>query len=109
MTPKKFEIPNPTVKKATKPLTRLFASCTSDPSSEFEPVRRSVRIHGHSTTIRLEHAFWTVLQELAEMEEMTLAAMITAIQDHCHTTDQSNLASCLRVVCLKYMEMPDGD
>ncbi len=104
-----FGISKSGYEKATKPLARLFATCTSDPSSEFQPVRRSVRIHGHSTTIRLEHAFWTVLQELAEMEELTLAAMITVIQDHCLTTDQHNLASCLRVVCLKYMELRDGD
>ncbi len=109
MAPETLVVPKVTAKKAARPLGRLFASCTTDPSAEFEPIRRSVRIHGHSTTIRLENAFWTVLQELAEMEEMTLAAMITSIQDHCHTTDQSNLASCLRVVCLKFMEMPDSD
>ncbi|MBM3566562.1 MAG: ribbon-helix-helix domain-containing protein, partial [Alphaproteobacteria bacterium] len=52
----------------------------------------------------LEKAFWAVLEELAEKQGSTLAALVTRIHDHCVGTDQKNLASCLRVVCLKYIE-----
>lgn len=87
-----------------KPLARMFALCPTDPADEYMPVRRSIRLHGHSTTLRLEKAFWTVLEELAAKEGSTLAALITRIHDHCLGTDQKNLASCLRVVALKYIE-----
>lgn len=87
-----------------KPLTRMFALCPTNPEDEYMPVRRSIRLHGHSTTIRLEKAFWMVLEELAAKEGSTLAALITKIYDHCLGTNQKNLASCLRVVSLKYIE-----
>ncbi|MEK7820571.1 MAG: ribbon-helix-helix domain-containing protein [Pseudomonadota bacterium] len=85
------------------PLKRMFALCNTDQTVEYMPVRRSIRLHGHSTTIRLEKAFWVVLEELAEGEGTTLAGLITCIHDHCLNTNQKNLASCLRVVCLKYI------
>ena len=89
---------------AQKPLARMFALCPTDPSDEYRPIRRSIRLHGHSTTLRLEKAFWDVLEELAAKEGRTLAALVTRISDHCLGTDQKNLASCLRVVALKYIE-----
>ena len=82
----------------------MFALCPTDPSQEYKPERRSIRLHGHSTTLRLEKAFWAVLEELAAKQGTTLAQLITRIHDHCVGTDQKNLASCLRVVCLKYIE-----
>lgn len=48
-----------------------------------------------------------VLEELAAEEGSTLAALVNKIYDHCLGTDQKNLASCLRVVCLKYIELHD--
>lgn len=98
------EKPKPAVENAKRPLDRMFALCPADPSQEYKPLRRSIRLHGHSTTLRLEKAFWTVLEELAEKQGSTLAALITRIHDHCVGTDQKNLASCLRVVCLQYIE-----
>ncbi len=87
------------------PLARMFGICTAEQSHEFEPVRRSVRIHGHSTTIRLERAFWSVLEILAGEEGTSVAELITRIHDHCLTANDKNLASCLRVVCLKYINI----
>jgi len=87
------------------PLTQLFSLCSAEQALEFyTPVRRSVRIHGHSTTIRLERAYWTVMEDLAEKEGTTVAGLITKVHDHCQVSDQKNLASCLRVLCLKYVE-----
>lgn len=88
-----------------KPLDRLFGLCNVEQHLEFEPERRSLRIHGHSTTIRLERAYWTVLEILAEDEEVTVAALVTRIHDHCQVANDKNLASCLRVVCLKYINI----
>jgi predicted DNA-binding ribbon-helix-helix protein len=100
---------NPGLSKMEKisetPLEQLFNLCHAGKEIEFVPERRSIRLHGHSTTIRLERAFWAVLEELAEEEGITVTALITRIQDHCLITNLKNLASCLRVVCLKYINI----
>lgn len=87
------------------PLDRLFSYCNPEQTHEFAPIRRSMRIGGHSTTIRLERAYWTVLEEMAREEDSTLPALITRIAQHCLNTNDKNLASCLRVVCLKYINI----
>lgn len=87
------------------PLSKLFALCNTEQTVEYLPERRSLRIHGHSTTIRLERAFWSVLEVLAEEEGMPVAGLVTKIYDHCLVANQKNLASCLRVVCLKYINI----
>lgn len=88
------------------PLNQLFGLCSTEGQDiEFLPERRSLRIHGHSTTIRLERAFWNVLEELASQEDNTVAGVVTKIYDHCQFANQKNLASCLRVVCLKFINI----
>ncbi|MDA1090086.1 MAG: ribbon-helix-helix domain-containing protein, partial [Proteobacteria bacterium] len=73
------------------PLTRLFSVCSAEQAREFyTPVRRSVRIHGHSTTIRLEQAYWSVMEDLAEKEGTSIAGLITKVHDHCQFSDQKN-------------------
>jgi predicted DNA-binding ribbon-helix-helix protein len=87
------------------PLDRLFTYCNTEQTREYLPEKRSVRIHGHSTTIRLERAFWTVLDEMAAEQGVVAAALITRIHDHCLLNAERNLTSCLRVVCLKYINL----
>jgi predicted DNA-binding ribbon-helix-helix protein len=83
-------------------LGKLFSECTpEDVEKEFASDRRSIRIHGHSTTLRLEKSFWDSLEKLASDENMTVPELITAVHDHCPQTDSKNLASCLRVICLR--------
>ncbi len=87
------------------PLTRLLSTCSPEEAKElFTPERRSLRIHGHSTTIRLEQAFWMVLEGLAADEGTTISGLVTRINDHCQFSNQKNLASCLRVLSLKLTE-----
>lgn len=86
-------------------LAKLFDLCNTEQADEYLPTRRSLRIHGHSTTIRLEKAFWTVLDVISREEGITVAELVTKIHDHCQTANQKNLASCLRVVCLKYINI----
>ena len=83
-------------------LMGLLAECTPDEAArEFSTQRRSVRIHGHSTSIRLEKAFWEVLEQIAKRDGISLATLIATVHDHCQQIDTRNLASCLRVVCLR--------
>lgn len=86
-------------------LTHMFNACTTDQINEFIPEKRGFRIHGHSTTISLEHAFWSVLEEMARNENLTLPETIELIHDQCLVANDKNLASCLRVICLKYVNI----
>ena len=87
-------------------LALLFGKCDPVQARKFyAPERRSFRIHGHSTTIRLEQAFWETLESIAEQEGQTIAGLINRIHDHCQIANEKNLASCLRVICLKCIEM----
>ena len=67
--------------------------------------KKGFRIHGHSTTIRLEQAFWNVLEWMASNRNVTLAVLIESIHDQCIVANDKNLASCLRVICLKYINI----
>lgn len=86
-------------------LGHMFDACTTDQISEFIPEKRGFRIHGHSTTVRLERAFWTVLELMASEQGILLPELIQRIHDHCLVANDKNLASCLRVICLKYINI----
>jgi len=86
-------------------LGHMFRACSIDQMNEFTPEKRGVRIHGHSTTIRLERVFWTVLEEMSDRLRMTLPQLIARIHDQCLIANDKNISSCLRVICMKYMNI----
>ena len=86
-------------------LSHMFEACSTDQIKEFIPEKRGFRIHGHSTTIRLEAAYWSVIEEMAREESMTVSQLVEAIHDTCLVANDKNLASCLRVICLKYINL----
>ena len=86
-------------------LTHMFNACTTDQIAEFIPEKRGFRIHGHATTIRLERAFWNVLEYMADERDITLPVLIERIHDQCLIANDKNLASCLRVICLKFLNI----
>ncbi|AQR74174.1 ribbon-helix-helix domain-containing protein [Sphingomonas sp. LM7] len=61
------------------------------------PVKRSVTIAGHQTSISLEPIFWETLEAAAAARALPLNALIAAI-DHARIQGESppNLASALR-------------
>lgn len=94
-------------------MCRLFAH--QDPSNyEFET--RSLRIGGHSTSVRLETLFWTILEEIAASQGMSLGKFLTKLSDEVLELRGSahNFASLLRCSCLVYLQsaqrpvMPQG-
>ncbi|GEM_PF-100137 len=86
------------------PLERMFNRCApAEERGAYEPERRSLRVAGHCTTIRLERAFWSVLDEISAGEGMTVPEIIAQVQSHCQRVNDKNLASCLRVLCLRYL------
>lgn len=72
----------------------------------FIKVSRSVRIAGHSTSVRLESAFWNTLEEMAAVEGLSTSKLIAALYGEAleQHDDMSNLASMLRTVCLLYQQ-----
>jgi len=86
-------------------LSHMFEVCSTDQIKEFIPEKRGFRIHGHSTTIRLEAAYWSVIEEMAREEKLTVSKLVETIHDTCLVANDKNLASCLRVICLKYINL----
>lgn len=79
---------------------------THQGQERFMKISRSVRIGGHSTSIRLESAFWTTLEDMAAVEGLSTSKLISelyheALEQH---GDMSSLASMLRTVCLLYQQ-----
>lgn len=84
-------------------LDHMFNACTTAQITEFIPEKRGFRIHGHSTTIALERAFWNVLEDMARELGLTLPRLIQRVHDGCLVANDKNIASCLRVICVKWL------
>ncbi len=62
------------------------------------PVKRSMMIAGHSTSISLEPIFWKALREAAEAEGLPLNALVARIDaERVRAADPPNLGSAIRV------------
>ncbi len=73
----------------------------------YAPVTRSVRIGGVATSLRLEAAFWTLLDELSiNQGYATTSRFINKLHDEVLEIhgEVTNFASLLRVSCLLYAE-----
>ena len=62
------------------------------------PVKRSITIASHRTSLSLEPEFWDALNQLAETRSLSLAALVAAIDE---ARGQTNLSSALRVEILR--------
>ena len=62
------------------------------------PVKRSMMIAGHATSISLEPVFWEALQQAAEAEALPLNGLVAQIDAaRIEARDPPNLASAIRV------------
>jgi predicted DNA-binding ribbon-helix-helix protein len=71
---------------------------------------RSLRLHGVSTSIRLENMFWNVLGEIGARDGMTVNQLITKLYDELAEAglDRTNFTSFLRVCCTRYLSLQLG-
>ena len=76
----------------------------------YEMKARSLRLHGVSTSIRLETLFWTVLEEIGARDGLSLNQLLTRLYDELTEArdDIGNFASFLRVCCLRYLSLLVG-
>ncbi len=82
-------------------MCEIFIS--ADPAS-YESRTRSVRLHGVVTSIRLEHLYWEVLEEIARRDSMTVVQLIEKLYDELVAArgGVGNFTSFLRVSALRY-------
>jgi len=82
-------------------MCEIFIS--ADPAS-YESKTRSVRLHGVVTSIRLEHLYWDVLEEIARRDGMSVTHLIEKLYDELVEArgGVGNFTSFLRVCALRY-------
>jgi len=62
------------------------------------PVKRSIAIHGHKTSISLEPIFWDMLKAAAAREELAVSALVARIDaERIRAETPPGLASAIRV------------
>jgi predicted DNA-binding ribbon-helix-helix protein len=85
-------------------MCEIFIS--ADPAS-YESRTRSVRLHGVVTSIRLEHLYWEVLEEIARRDAMSVVQLIEKLYDELVVArgGVGNFTSFLRVSALRYEAM----
>ena len=85
-------------------MCQIFAG--QDPE-RYNSTTRRLRLNGQSTSIRLENAFWQVIDNIAKTEGATTPSFISKL----HTEvlelrgEPVNFTSLLRCACLRFMEM----
>lgn len=68
------------------------------------PIKRSVTLAGHRTSISLEADFWAALQDIAAARKISVSALITEIDSQRSLTDNNSngLSSAIRLFVLRY-------
>lgn len=72
----------------------------SDTTMTDGPVKRSITIAGHRTSLSLEDEFWSALKSLAEARGLSIAELISIIDQ---ARGSRNLSSAIRVFVLDYL------
>ncbi|WP_422364872.1 ribbon-helix-helix domain-containing protein [Pelagibius sp.] len=83
-------------------MCQVFAG--QDPAT-YRFVTRSIRINGHSTSVRLEARFWDILETMAASQEMSVPQFVSELYEEVLELqgEISNFASLLRCACLVFL------
>lgn len=83
-------------------MCHVFAS--TDPDL-FEPVTRSVRVAGVVTSLRLEAAFWRIVDDIARASGLSTGRFLSSLHDEVVELrgEVGNFASLLRVIALRWI------
>ena len=65
------------------------------------PVKRSITIRGHRTSLSLEPQFWDELKRIADARGLSIASLIAEVDAGRGSEPKSNLSSALRVFVLE--------
>jgi predicted DNA-binding ribbon-helix-helix protein len=85
-------------------MCELFIKADTD---LWESTTRSLRIDRMVTSVRLETYFWTILEEIAERDDMSVGQLLTRLHNESIEAghDLGNFTSFLRVCCLRYLSL----
>lgn len=80
-------------------MCQMFAG--QDPE-RYAPHTRRLRLNGQSTSIRMEGAFWAIIDQMAEEEGLTTPAFISKLHSEVLMLhgEVQNFTSLLRSACL---------
>jgi predicted DNA-binding ribbon-helix-helix protein len=68
-----------------------------------EARKRSMRISGQLTSVRLENEFWDALEKIARGSDVALNALVSRVEDdRRRNAPEATLASALRVFALEH-------
>jgi len=85
-------------------MCHIFAG--QDPE-RYASQNRRMRLNGQSTSIRLERAYWEILDEIAAGDGVSTPIFISTL--HAEVLElrgePSNFTSLLRCACLKFLEL----
>jgi predicted DNA-binding ribbon-helix-helix protein len=83
-------------------MCHIFAS--QDPAG-YEPETRRLRLNGQSTSVRLEAAFWRILDGIAAEQGFTTPAFISKLHDEVLLIhgEARHFTSLLRCTCLVHL------
>lgn len=86
-------------------MCKVFAG--QDPDRYASTTRR-LRLNGQSTSIRLENAFWEVIDQIAENDGMSTPFFVSKLHSEVIELrgEPVNFTSLLRCASLKFMEIP---
>ncbi len=65
------------------------------------PVKRSIRIAGHATSVSLEDEFWHALRQIARQRGQSLSTLLTEVDKQ---RAGRSLASACRIYVLKFFQ-----
>lgn len=71
------------------------------------PVKRSLTLRGHRTSVSLEDAFWRAFREIAEEKGMALNALAAEVDEA--RGMEAGLASAIRVYVLEHYRARLGE
>jgi len=74
-------------------------------AARVSPIKRSVNIDGHRTSVSLEDEFWDGLREIARHQNLTASALVATIASG---RNRKNLSSELRVFVLNHFRTLGG-
>jgi predicted DNA-binding ribbon-helix-helix protein len=66
------------------------------------PVKHSLTLHGHRTSVSLEPEFWDAFRAIATEKDLPLNTLAAEIDADRH--GEAGLASAIRVFCLKHYQ-----
>ena len=84
-------------------MCHIFASQVPN---RYSSETRRLRLNGQSTSIRLENAFWTIIDEIASSQCMSTPAFISKLHTEVLVLrgEPENFTSLLRCTCLIFIE-----